>query len=111
MSCSPGWSLLLLDNVSICPQVVAFVKGTRTAPQCGFSHRVLTLLNESRAEYEVLDASWIQNPYAKQDVVCQTLVRLVAWRADASARLARGVRGTRFWQHFGHFCLIFNAKA
>ena len=34
-------------------QVVAFVKGTRTEPQCGFSHRVLTLLNEARIDYEV----------------------------------------------------------
>jgi glutaredoxin-related protein len=29
------------------------VKGTRTEPQCGFSHRVLTLLNEARIDYEV----------------------------------------------------------
>lgn len=27
-------------------RVVAFVKGTRTAPQCGFSHKVLTMLAE-----------------------------------------------------------------
>jgi hypothetical protein len=26
-------------------QVVAFVKGTRTAPQCGFSHKMLTILS------------------------------------------------------------------
>ena len=30
-------------------QVVAFVKGTRTQPQCGFSYKVLTLLQEVRA--------------------------------------------------------------
>ena len=29
------------------------MKGTRTEPQCGFSHRVLTLLNEARVDYEV----------------------------------------------------------
>lgn len=29
------------------------MKGTRTEPQCGFSHRVLTLLNEARIDYEV----------------------------------------------------------
>lgn len=29
-------------------QVVAFVKGTRTQPQCGFSHQVLTILTEVR---------------------------------------------------------------
>ena len=27
-------------------QVVAFVKGTRTQPQCGFSYKVLTILQE-----------------------------------------------------------------
>lgn len=31
-------------------QVVAFIKGTRTSPQCGFSYKVLTLLNEVREE-------------------------------------------------------------
>lgn len=36
-------------------QVVAFIKGTRTQPQCGFSHRVMTLLNELRANYEVVN--------------------------------------------------------
>lgn len=34
-------------------QVVAFVKGTRTSPSCGFSYRVLTILNEIGADYEV----------------------------------------------------------
>lgn len=38
-----------------CLQVVAFIKGTRTQPQCGFSFKVLTLLNEARTEYEVVD--------------------------------------------------------
>lgn len=36
-------------------QVVAFIKGTRSQPQCGFSYKVLTLLNEARADYEVVD--------------------------------------------------------
>ncbi|CAI7910210.1 unnamed protein product [Closterium sp. NIES-54] len=36
-------------------RVVAFIKGTRTSPQCGFSHRVLTLLNEARVDYETLN--------------------------------------------------------
>lgn len=35
--------------------MVAFIKGTRTAPQCGFSHRVLTMLNEARVNYEVVN--------------------------------------------------------
>ncbi|CAI5506105.1 unnamed protein product [Closterium sp. Naga37s-1] len=36
-------------------RVVAFIKGTRTSPQCGFSHRVLTLLNEARVDFETLN--------------------------------------------------------
>ena len=29
-------------------RVVAFVKGTRTSPQCGFSYKVLSILQEVR---------------------------------------------------------------
>ena len=36
-------------------QVVAFVKGTRTSPQCGFSHKVLSMLNDVRTDYEVVN--------------------------------------------------------
>jgi glutaredoxin-related protein len=42
-------------------QVVAFVKGTRTQPACGFSHKMMTILNENKADYEVvnvLDEVW-----------------------------------------------------
>lgn len=39
----------------ILPQVVAFIKGTRTQPQCGFSHKMLTLLNTLKADYEVVN--------------------------------------------------------
>lgn len=42
-------------------QVVAFVKGTRTQPQCGFSHKVLTILNESRVPFEVVWQPPLQN--------------------------------------------------
>jgi glutaredoxin-related protein len=35
--------------------VVAFVKGTRNQPQCGFSYKVLSMLNEVGANYEVLN--------------------------------------------------------
>lgn len=38
-----------------CAQVVAFIKGTRSQPQCGFSHKLLTILNDSRADYEVVN--------------------------------------------------------
>ncbi len=44
----------LLFRKRIALQVVAFVKGTRTQPQCGFSHKVLSILNEVRAPYEVV---------------------------------------------------------
>jgi Grx4 family monothiol glutaredoxin len=37
----------LIDGVVKSVPVVAFVKGTRTAPQCGFSHKVLTILTET----------------------------------------------------------------
>lgn len=44
-------------------KVVAFVKGTRTAPQCGFSHQVLTILTESAADFEVVNVlDEIYNP-------------------------------------------------
>jgi glutaredoxin-related protein len=45
----------LIDKVVKELKVVAFIKGTRTAPQCGFSHRVLTILNEQAVDYEVLN--------------------------------------------------------
>ena len=35
-------------------QVVAFVKGTRTQPQCGFSYKVLSILNDSKVPFEVV---------------------------------------------------------
>lgn len=36
-------------------KVVAFVKGTRSQPQCGFSYKMLQILNESRTDYEVVN--------------------------------------------------------
>ncbi|CAM6092810.1 unnamed protein product [Calypogeia fissa] len=45
----------LIDKVVKEIPVVAFIKGTRTAPQCGFSHRVLTILNQNGADYEVVN--------------------------------------------------------
>lgn len=42
--------------------MVAFVKGTRTQPACGFSYRVLTILNEIGADYEVRErgSRWLR---------------------------------------------------
>jgi len=45
----------LVDKIVKEFNVVAFIKGTRTSPQCGFSHRVLTILNEQGVDYEVLN--------------------------------------------------------
>ncbi|MCO5554477.1 hypothetical protein L7F22_008006 [Adiantum nelumboides] len=42
----------LIDKVVKENKVVAFIKGSRTAPQCGFSHRVLTILNEHGIDFE-----------------------------------------------------------
>ena len=36
-------------------QVVAFIKGTRQQPQCGFSFKVLSILNDNKADYEVIN--------------------------------------------------------
>ncbi|CAK9222616.1 unnamed protein product [Sphagnum troendelagicum] len=45
----------LIDKVVKDCNVVAFIKGTRTSPQCGFSHRVLTILNDLGVDYETLN--------------------------------------------------------
>ena len=36
-------------------QAVAFVKGTRFQPQCGFSYKVLSMLTELKANFEVVN--------------------------------------------------------
>lgn len=36
-------------------QVLAFIKGTRTEPQCGFSYQMLTILNREGVDYELLN--------------------------------------------------------
>lgn len=45
----------LIDQVVKTNKVVAFVKGTRSAPQCGFSYKMLTILNDARTDYEVVN--------------------------------------------------------
>eukprot|EP00878_Enallax_costatus_P003308 GHUV01003513.1.p1 GENE.GHUV01003513.1~~GHUV01003513.1.p1 ORF type:complete len:279 (+),score=64.10 GHUV01003513.1:127-963(+) len=45
----------LLDQVVKQNKVVAFVKGTRSQPQCGFSYKMLTILNDLRTDYEVVN--------------------------------------------------------
>jgi Grx4 family monothiol glutaredoxin len=59
----------LIDSLVKTKRVVAFIKGTRTAPECGFSHQVLHLLNQSKVEYEtvnVLDV--IHNPGLREAI-------------------------------------------
>ena len=49
--------------------MVAFVKGTRTTPQCGFSHKVLSILNELRVDYEVVDVlDDVHNPGLREAI-------------------------------------------
>lgn len=36
-------------------KVVAFIKGTRLEPQCGFSYQMLTTLNSMQTEYQVVN--------------------------------------------------------
>lgn len=53
----------LIDSLVKSRKVVAFIKGTRTSPECGFSHHVLTLLNESKVEYDTVNVmDEIHNP-------------------------------------------------
>ena len=45
----------LIDSLVKTKRVVAFIKGTRTKPECGFSHQVLLLLNQTGADYETVN--------------------------------------------------------
>jgi glutaredoxin-related protein len=46
----------LVDQVVKSARVVAFVKGTRTEPACGFSHKVLSILTEvAGGDFEVVN--------------------------------------------------------
>ncbi|PSC76690.1 Monothiol glutaredoxin-chloroplastic [Micractinium conductrix] len=59
----------LIDQVVKNCKVVAFVKGTRTQPQCGFSHQVLTILTESGADFEVVNVlDEIYNPGLREAI-------------------------------------------
>lgn len=45
----------LIAAVVKAEKVVAFIKGTRTEPQCGFSYTMLTTLNSMNADYQVVN--------------------------------------------------------
>lgn len=59
----------LVDRVVKDNKVVAFVKGSRTQPQCGFSFKMMTLLNEARADYEVVNVlDEVHNPGLREAI-------------------------------------------
>lgn len=45
----------LIDRLVKENKVVAFIKGSRNAPQCGFSQRVVGILESQGVDYETLD--------------------------------------------------------
>ncbi|KAJ8533078.1 hypothetical protein K7X08_015967 [Anisodus acutangulus] len=45
----------LIDRLVKENKVVAFIKGSRSAPQCGFSQRVVALLESEGVDYESID--------------------------------------------------------
>ena len=47
-------------------RVVLFMKGTRTAPQCGFSARVVQLLDARLPEYATIDV--LSDPALRQGI-------------------------------------------
>src|SRR3954470_21495647 len=44
-----------LDGIVASDRVIVFMKGTRRAPQCGFSAQVVQILDELVPEYETVD--------------------------------------------------------
>lgn len=59
----------LIDAVVKQNKVVAFIKGTRAAPECGFSKRLVLNLDETGVDYEVvnvLDA--VYNPGLREEI-------------------------------------------
>jgi monothiol glutaredoxin len=45
----------IVDEAIAANDVVLFMKGTPLMPQCGYSDRALTLLNNHRSEFETID--------------------------------------------------------
>ena len=66
-------------------RAVAFVKGTRTAPQCGFSYKVLTILQELGADFEVVNVlDEVYNPGLRDAIKAYT-----QWPTIPQARVLR----------------------
>lgn len=50
-------------------KIVVFIKGTRTQPQCGFSHAMLETLNAMRASYQVVNVlDEVYNPGLRESI-------------------------------------------
>lgn len=50
-------------------RLVAFVKGTRQQPQCGFSYKMMSMLNDCKADYEVVNVlDEIHNPGLREAI-------------------------------------------
>lgn len=59
----------LIDMVVKNERIVAFVKGTRTQPQCGFSHQMLETLNAMKADYQVVNVlDELYNPGLREGI-------------------------------------------
>eukprot|EP01023_Acetabularia_acetabulum_P014162 TRINITY_DN16957_c0_g3_i1.p1 TRINITY_DN16957_c0_g3~~TRINITY_DN16957_c0_g3_i1.p1 ORF type:complete len:313 (+),score=43.49 TRINITY_DN16957_c0_g3_i1:58-996(+) len=59
----------LVDMVVKNNKVVCFIKGTRTAPECGFSYKVLSILNELKINYETVNVlDEIHNPGLRETI-------------------------------------------
>lgn len=57
----------LIDQVVKSCKVVAFIKGSRMAPQCGFSYQMLTILNQNQVDYEVVNVlDEVHNPQLRE---------------------------------------------
>jgi len=59
----------LIEQVVQSHRVVAFIKGTRTEPACGFSFKVLSLLNSAKVDYEVVNVfDEVHNPGLREAI-------------------------------------------
>jgi len=59
----------LIDNCVKDVPVLAFVKGTKEMPQCGFSHKMMSLLNVIAPEYEVVNVlDEVYNPGVREAI-------------------------------------------
>lgn len=59
----------LIDLVVKSEKVVAFIKGTRTQPQCGFSYQMLTTLNGLNTDFQVVNVlDEVYNPGLREAI-------------------------------------------